>query len=193
MCSEKFEKLVNSFYGCTAGNINAPIWFCGLEWGGGYDSKFPILEQDLEPYDFEDLQCLSATFFKEYFWANQRPYCRNTLKILVSLFNLCAESVGRSPINFEANNVLQNEELLGANGYALMLNGYPISFIDRSNARNQWNEYRVRLDKSNSQLLPEWCGIVDKTRIKTLVEGKRTSVEIFNVDAYYNKVMNLRS
>ena len=190
MCTEKFKKLAKSFYGCTAGNINAPIWFCGLEWGGGYDSKFPILEQDLEPYEFEELQCRSAASFKTSFWASRSPYCRNTLKILVNLFNLCAESVGRKPIKFNADEVLENEELLGVNGYALMLNGYPISFSDRSNAWKQWNEYRVRKNrKSESQSLPEWCGIEDKTTVKTWDNGK----EIFNVNSYYEKVVELRA
>ena len=31
--SENFTKLVESFYGSTVGNIQSPVWLCGLEWG----------------------------------------------------------------------------------------------------------------------------------------------------------------
>lgn len=51
--SENFTKLVESFYGSTIGNVRSPVWMCGLEWGGGYDSKIPILESELEPYGLE--------------------------------------------------------------------------------------------------------------------------------------------
>lgn len=53
--SENFTKLVESFYGSTIGNVRSPVWMCGLEWGGGYDSKIPILESELEPYGLEDV------------------------------------------------------------------------------------------------------------------------------------------
>lgn len=59
----EFKRMVESFYGCTAGNINSPIWLCGLEWGGGHDPSVPIPTQDLEPYGFEELHCWTAKEF----------------------------------------------------------------------------------------------------------------------------------
>lgn len=65
--SENFTKLVESFYGSTIGNVRSPVWMCGLEWGGGYDSKIPILESELEPYGLEDIQTTSLQDFIDNF------------------------------------------------------------------------------------------------------------------------------
>ena len=70
--SENFTKLVESFYGSTVGNIQSPVWLCGLEWGGGYDPETPILESELEPYGMEDLQATSLQDFIDSFLGKVR-------------------------------------------------------------------------------------------------------------------------
>lgn len=81
----EFKRMVESFYGCTAGNINSPVWFCGLEWGGGYDASVPIPIQDLEPYGFEELQSWSIKDYWSNFWAGGSKFCQAVVKLLIGI------------------------------------------------------------------------------------------------------------
>ncbi len=46
MVTREFEVWANGFSGCDGGNIgdksNRGIWFCGIEWGGGFNDKSVI-------------------------------------------------------------------------------------------------------------------------------------------------------
>ena len=101
--SENFTKLVESFYGSTIGNVRSPVWMCGLEWGGGYDSKIPILESELEPYGLEDIQTTSLQDFIDNFWASGSPFCRNTMKIYAGCTT--AQSLRRKPLTTRIGNL----------------------------------------------------------------------------------------
>ena len=156
--SENFTKLVESFYGSTIGNVRSPVWMCGLEWGGGYDSKVPILESELEPYGFEDLQTTSWQDFEANFWAAKSPFCQNTMKILCELYNCTKPETNASyKQNWETWEKLG---IVGVNGLALILNAFPISFKDRSAAWKDWGEYKVRTAKDERNPIPlsEWSG-----------------------------------
>ena len=157
--SENFTKLVESFYGSTIGNVRSPVWMCGLEWGGGYDSKIPILESELEPYGLEDIQTTSLQDFIDNFWASGSPFCRNTMKILCELYN-CTEPETEASYDQDWE---PWEELgsVGVNGLALILNAFPISFENRRVSGKKWNEYKVRTtkDERNPILLSEWTGL----------------------------------
>lgn len=37
--SEYVKSLIPSFYGCDGGNLNYPVWFCGIEHGGDFDTN----------------------------------------------------------------------------------------------------------------------------------------------------------
>lgn len=152
------QSLVESFYGSTIGNVRSPVWLCGLEWGGGYDSKVPILESELEPYGFEDLQTTSWQDFKANFWAAKSPFCQNTMKILCELYNCTKPETNASyKQNWETWEKLG---IVGVNGLALILNAFPISFKDRSAAWKDWGEYKVRTAKDERNPIPlsEWSG-----------------------------------
>lgn len=156
--SENFTKLVESFYGSTIGNVRSPVWLCGLEWGGGYDSKVPILESELEPYGFEDLQTTSWQDFEANFWAAKSPFCQNTMKILYKLYN-CTKPKTEASYDQDLE-TWEELGIVGVNGLALILNAFPISFEDRSAARKEWGKYKVRTAKDERNPIPlsEWSG-----------------------------------
>lgn len=157
--SENFTKLVESFYGSTIGNVRSPVWMCGLEWGGGYDSKIPILESELEPYGLEDIQTTSLQDFIDNFWASGSPFCRNTMKILCELYN-CTEPETEASYDQDWE-PWEELGIVGVNGLALILNAFPISFENRRVLGKKWNEYKVRTtkDERNPILLSEWTGL----------------------------------
>lgn len=147
-----FQKIVESFYGCTTGNVDSPVWFCGLEWGGGYDKDVPILLHEMKPYDFGSLQCWSIEEFKDAFWAPRSKFCQNVLKILVAIQKGSYES---KDYNISWSEY-EKRRLIGPNGLALILNAFPISFAGRSTANKNWTEYSFRfLDGSKNKIWVE--------------------------------------
>lgn len=174
--SENFTKLVESFYGSTVGNIQSPVWLCGLEWGGGYDPETPILESELEPYGMEDLQATSLQDFIDSFWAAKSPFCRNTMKLLCELYN-CTDPKEKASYgqNWETWEKLG---IVGSNGLALILNAYPISFENRSVAGKSWDKYKIRTagDELNPISLSEWTGIENFEKYLGVVVERRSKI-----------------
>lgn len=160
---KEFKNLMNSFFGCTAGNIKSPIWFCGLEWGGGYDSELPILLDTLQPYGFSDLHTWNADSFRKSFWASGSPFCQNVIKLLVGLQQGYYQTgdnkkEGGDKSWFED---LARRRIVGPNGLALIFNMFPISIPNRSAYENSWNSYKVRKNDGTVQLMTEWSGLKD--------------------------------
>lgn len=148
---QEFKAIVNSFYGCTSGNINSPVWICGLEWGGGYDPEIPIcVEADFQPYDFKDLQCWSPKEFWESFWAPRSRFCQAVIKVLLGL----REGKYVAPSKWYWEEVAK--PLIDPKGLALILNKYPISMDGRANGEKNWNTYRVHLKGKDNGSLSEW-------------------------------------
>ena len=47
--NENFTKLVESVFGSRVGDVNSPVWLCGLEQNRVYGPETLILESDLQP------------------------------------------------------------------------------------------------------------------------------------------------
>ena len=174
--SENFTKLVESFYGSTIGNVRSPVWMCGLEWGGGYDSKVPILESELEPYGLEDIQTISLQDFIDNFWAPGSPFCRNTMKILCALYN-CTKP--EKTASYEQTwETWKKLGIVGVNGLSLILNAYAISFENRSVAGKSWDKYKIRTagDELNPISLSEWTGIENFEKYLGVVVERRSKI-----------------
>lgn len=174
--SKNFTKLVESFYGSTIGNVQSPVWLCGLEWGGGYDPETPILESELEPYGLEDLQATSLQDFIDNFWAAKSPFCRNTMKLLCELYH-CTDPKEKASYG-QSWETWEKLGIVGTNGLALILNAFPISFENRDVAAAKWNEYKVRPmdDGRNSIPLRDWTGLNSFWEYKNFVVKHRSKI-----------------
>lgn len=174
--SGNFKKLVESFYGSTIGNVQSPVWLCGLEWGGGCDPKTPILESEFEPYSLEDIQATSLQDFIDSFWDAHSPFCRNTMKVLCELYN-CTDP-GEKASYCQSWETWERLGIVGANGLALVLNAFPISFGNRDVAAAQWNEYKVRTmdDAHNTIPLRDWTGLNSFWEYKDFVVKHRSKI-----------------
>lgn len=171
-----FKKLVESFYGSTIGNVQSPVWLCGLEWGRGYDPKTPILESEFEPYALEDIQATSLQHFKDNFWDAHSPFCRNTMKVLCELYN-CTDP--REKASYcQSWETWERLGIVGANGLALVLNAFPISFGKREVAAAQWNEYKVRTIDDGYNIIPlrDWTGLNSFLEYKNFVVKYRSKI-----------------
>lgn len=151
----EFQQMVESFYGCTVGNINSPVWFCGLEWGGGYDSKIPIPIQNLEPYDLETIQCFSIEEHWNNFWATGSKFCEGVVKLLIGIRDgeYDSNKWTRDP------KVLSDLNLIGPKGLALTLNAFPISMSGTSQRQQSWNSYQIRISSGATLLLKDWTNL----------------------------------
>ena len=134
---------------------------CGLEWGGGYDSKVPILESELEPYDLEDIQTTSLQDFIDNFWAPGSPFCRNTMKILCELYN-CTKPEKNASYK-QSWETWKKLGIVGVNGLSLILNAYPISI-------------RTAGDELNPISLSEWTGIENFEKYLDVVVERRSKI-----------------
>ena len=170
--SNQFEKIVQSFYGCTAGNIHSPVWICGLEWGGGFDKSIPIFIDNIEPYDFQSLHVWTAEQFENYFWAPRSAFCRNVIKLLYSLKNGTCSNWSSNMKDWEKDGIA------GPNGIAMILNAYPISFKNRDQAYHNWEKFYVRSTDGKTKSLKEWTRLDNFGVYREYVLEKRSQTFI---------------
>lgn len=146
--SENFTKLVESFFGSGVGNVNSPVWLCGLEQSGVCGPEAPILESELQPQIIKDPYTTSVQEFIESFRAYRTNLCSAAIKIFSEL---------EKCISPEESWKTQG----GAGRFAFVLNAFPIPFENRDVAAAKWNEYKIRTmeDGSNPIPLRDWAGL----------------------------------
>ena len=177
----EFQRTVESFYGCTAGNINSPVWFCGLEWGGGYDPSVPIPVQDLKPYGFEELHCWSAKEYWDSFWSQRSKFCEGVVKLLIGIRD--GEYKGEKGI-FDRD-YLMERNLIGSKGLALILNAFPISMHGTTARENSWKTYQIRMSDGTPLLLKDW------TKLDTFNDYSKFVFK-YRTDVYSNELQKRR-
>lgn len=164
----EFLRVVQSFYGCTGGNVNSPVWLCGLEWGGGLSTDVPTFISSWAPCPFEDLQYWSWQEFRDNFWAPKSKFCQNVLKVLLVI----QKGQNYSDQDYSQHwRVYAHQRTVGLNGLALILNAFPISFAHRSVAAESWKAYKVLFSDGSQKSFPDWTGL------KTFWEYKDTVLQ----------------
>lgn len=153
--NENFTKLVESVFGSMVGDVNSPVWLCGLEQNRVYGPETLILESDLQPHNTKDPYTTSDEDFIDSFRraTSQINFCPATIKIVFEL---------RKCINpEEMAETREKFESAGAGRLAFVLNAIPIPFENRDVAAAKWNEYKVRTedDGRNSIPLRDWTGL----------------------------------
>lgn len=168
----EFLHLVESFHGCTAGNINSPVWICGLEWGGGFDPSVPIPIQNLEPYDFEELQCWSAKDFWMSFWAKGSKFCEGVVKLLIGIRD---GEYNSAKGTFDPDRLAETN-LIGPKGLALILNAFPLSMHGTGQRRHSWDTYQIRLSNGTPLALKKWTNLKTFDEYSKFVFRYRTNI-----------------
>lgn len=129
-----------SLSGCDGGNIDANIWLCGIEWGGG--SRGNYYEKDL-PQEINQGEVVSNV--NKYDWKDSITYPYG-----LSFAKLYTAIKGGKVEDYKKVGNLSGEELF-------KLNLYPIAFD--STDHKLWHEYK--LDEitgfENKYLFNTWC------------------------------------
>lgn len=163
-----FSDWATSFSGCDGADLNAPIWFCGIEDGGIEMPKEYkcISKDDLQgiSYSKGDTEC--RTCFPKFFTNN--PYDMNALKLHAAIF-----SEFRPNGEFIINDIDEPEPSPdGARKYAekhrayekhptnarsiFKLNLYPWAFP--STDENHWGEAQIKISGLlTKELYKAWC------------------------------------
>jgi hypothetical protein len=141
----EFRNLAMSFYGCDGGNLDSPIWTCGLEWGGGLqDNEIP---QD----DFMNTAICS--------WDSPGWSARGCLSGRRMGYNQKLAWFFSYYFGWDIHNYKQDAEeqkLFCKNGIGFKMNAFPISFKDRRTVT--WNEAIMRQTGLNDfDKYREWC------------------------------------
>ena len=152
-----FQDFVSSFAGCSSGNVNSPVWICGLEHGGGLLEDEYITEKWLRERicKFEDLHVNSAEAFMQNFFVSESPFCHGVLRALAVL------KFGKVPEDFQTNTQwLEHRGLIGSQGLALVLNAYPVTMKSRSHSNSAWDsKYKIQREDGSKELFKDWVSL----------------------------------
>lgn len=162
-----FKEFTASFV--YSGNINSPVWICGLEYGRGWKGNIPAEDFKVQKDEF---QCKSSEAFMDRFWAPESPFCHGVLKSLAVL------KYGKIPSDFCTDiHWLTEKGLIGPNGLAMILNAFPISMAGRSQAYANWEKnYKVQCKDGSEVDLSQWTTIPYFWLYKQWVIEQRASV-----------------
>lgn len=141
--SELLKTWARSMAGCDGGTTHAPVWLCGIEWGGGGkdDGAYYKTELKSEVDSGKPLDCADI-----YDWRRH-----NTYRFGKSFSKLYTAYSGKTLVNYlDYTNSLSGAEVL-------KLNLYPIAF-DSTDA-SHWHDHG--LDEitgfSHKHLFNLWC------------------------------------
>ena len=135
-----FQKWATGFSGCDGGNINGPIWFCGIEYGGGEDK-----------YDFKFDDVTSPSYVpEEKLWDHLKyQYNRKMAKIY-------AQICGRTPPEYYEN--ARDRGLMSADGDVFKMNLFPIAFPrDHNELWEEWIYNETGLPTKS--IYRAWCQV----------------------------------
>lgn len=112
-------------YSGMIGNIHAPYWFCGIEFGGeseDHRNEKYLADADKTPVVWDnDFKQKYPDYYK---W----PVYRKISKILVLIRNRANKTTTDKEILFKLAKEYQKEHLFTANSDAFLMNLYPLSF-----------------------------------------------------------------
>lgn len=136
------QNFLLGFSGCTGGNIHSPIWFCGIEWGGGYETVEELEEYIAQKELWEKCPVGDETTL-EY------PYGRTTIKLLTSIYGSNVEDY----INFFET---YKPTYTNSEKSCFQLNLYPIAF--KNTDPKYWNKnYDRLLGFKDKPEYVRWC------------------------------------
>lgn len=137
---KNFREWACSLSGCDGGNIDANIWLCGIEWGGGSQGNY--YEKDL-PVEISKGAAIPPT--DKYDWENSITYTygRSFAKLYTAINGGQAENYTKV-LNLSGKEIFK-------------LNLYPIAFD--STDHNLWlkNKLNEITGFENKYLFNTWC------------------------------------
>ena len=168
----KLERWVKSWAGCDGGNLDAPIWFCGIEWGAGDESYY---KNDLP----KQMEHGSVPLAGKYDWkgtisgttGGESSFGRGVAKLYSAI---------RTPEIKDQSKAIEGY----TGGEILKLNLYPIKFRNTDPALWQRCGMPELTGFSDKGLFREWCKHFRFAFFNTLVAEHKPKV-VVGVGASY--------
>ena len=138
--TQEFERWANGFSGCDGGNIAGPIWFCGIEWGGGDTEKTFQFGDVSKPNAWTDQQ-------REDCFKKKNPYDQRAIKLYASIIRSNEKDYAKLAIE---------KNVFGTQSDLFKLNLYPISFRhDQDELWEKWLYDQTGLPTKS--MYRAWC------------------------------------
>jgi transcriptional activator of eps genes len=142
--ADQINRFLASFSGCDGGNLNAEIWVCGIEPGGGFDPLNEGLEPDDVPFWW------SAEYKRKWPRYTKLQYNQRVAKLMVLLGQI-QENKAPELNDSEWRDYIK-DKLYSNDGESLKLNLFPLSAPSTIDAR--WKDaYPALGDRANYQKL----------------------------------------
>ena len=148
---EHFKEWACSFSGCDGGDLNSPVWLCGIEWGySNSDGKTDEEYQEDMRIDYSQrlpaqiaqgaYEPTNLVYFEEKRW--KFPYVRNVAKLYGALKGMNVEEVDRTKTS---------------DWKIFHMNLYPIAFNNESD--ELWDTYKLAevTGLESKQIYRTWC------------------------------------
>lgn len=217
--NQNFKEQALSFIGCDGGNLEAPLWFCGLEWGlKGTGQQIDTNESE-NPEDYQTptawRKWQKEDKNKEYF--GNVPALDQKIAWFYYMYYQKTDSKGYGIDNRKDDyfKLLEQEKIGHLDGPIFKLNMYPVCFssrqvvaqnidkLNRFTGLNGFDEYRelvVELrgeyfrklvDQYNPKLII-CLGLLEKDRFIRFFTNQKKSREFCEEDlkVYYTKMAN---
>jgi hypothetical protein len=147
----EFEEWATGYSGCDGGNLKGPIWFCGIEFGGGHTKESLVFSNVSNPPSIP-FEKLNKQLRFQY---NQK---------VAKLYT----AVSQEPLT-TWRDVAKATQLFGSNSGIFKMNLYPIAFHrDSDELWESWLFERTGLPTKS--IYRAWCQLYRFPQIKKWME-----------------------
>lgn len=167
--NQDFIDWAKSFSGMNGGNLKAPLWFCGIEFGGGDPIDFKINER----YCYKNTEGKFVPCWNDKFKQDKKDYKKWQYGQKVAKIS-CQYKTGQ--IGYE---IYQDymDRLFTKDGDTFAMNLYPLSFTESSD--DAWDEIHYKeTGFSNKIMYKAWCMAYRFPFLRELVYGNKPKVLI---------------
>jgi len=166
---QEFIDWAKGFSGMNGGNLKAPLWFCGIEFGGGDPVSFTINKDYCYENDSHELvPCWNDKFRRDNEDYKKWQYGQKVAKI--------ACQYKKEQMGYE---IYQDymDRLFTKDGDTFAMNLYPLSFTESSD--DAWEEIHYQeTGFPNKIMYKAWCMTYRFSFLRELVYGNKPKVLI---------------
>lgn len=156
----EFEKWAKGFSGMDGGNLEADLWFCGIEFGGGHDCEISFNER----YSYKDESGQKIPCWNDNFRNENNDYY-TTWQYNQKVAKVVCQFLYDSPEDYKK----YMDKLFTENGETFKMNLYPMNFLNNDDMLWEEKHYN-KTGFPNKQIYRAWCMLNRFEHLKGLVE-----------------------
>lgn len=160
-----FKSYVASYAGLNGGDPESPVWFCALEWGGGFANGGKVVNASEFTGDALDFDYLTKTTAENLLLARwhgepTRPGGSAFYRSQYGIATALIENPPEAKLLTRARQAVSKYEFMGKHRLVYSLNLSPISMSCRSKAEGEWRKPALVKVPEHDELtsFAEWTG-----------------------------------